>query len=235
MEAELKSVSEHMLMLGLDALAHANWHSNYDSFENRFWPELSVIQAAHAAEILVKARIAQEHPLLIFEQIPKPEPSAQLLTLEQLMANGRTYQYADLPGRLWASTGVQIPNLQKYLSFGRLRNTIQHFMSPHDDASVESIDFIYEVIDPFINQCWGLFAVDYNEDYEHPKYLVEGLIRRGVKFLISDEVVEAIQRNNVTFEWPETDGPYKKDMEDRIRIAQDRYKNETSKPARRLA
>ena len=71
MNPELESVYEHMLKLGLGALAHANYHSAYWAPENEEWGELSVLQAAHAAEILIKARIAQEHPLLIFEDFPK--------------------------------------------------------------------------------------------------------------------------------------------------------------------
>jgi hypothetical protein len=220
MDAELRSVSEHMLMLGLGALAHANWHANYDSHENRFWPELSVIQAAHAAEILVKARIAQEHPLLIFERLPKADDAANTrLSLSQLLETGRTYQYADLPNRLWATTGITVPNLQRYQSFGRLRNSIQHFTSPDRDVSLETVEFIYEVIDPFIHVCWGLFAVDYNEDYEHPKYLVEGLIRRGIRFLISAEVVEDVKKGYIDFEWPKGDEAYKEEMETRIEKA----------------
>ncbi len=174
-----------MRSLGLAALAHANWHANYLSTESDYWPEMSVIQAAHAAEILIKARIAQEHPLLIFEQLPKPKKD-ELLSVEDLIQTGRTYQYADLPHRLWATTGFVLTNLEKYQSFGRLRNAIQHFAPPNKDHASEAIDFIYEVIDPFINEAWGLFAVDYNEDYEHPKYLVEGLIRRGVPSSSSD-------------------------------------------------
>jgi hypothetical protein len=225
MEAELKLVSKHMLRLGLGALAHANWHANYFSTENDLWPEMSVIQAAHAVEILIKARIAQEHPLLIFEQLPKQDiASGDQLTLFRLMENGRTYQYSDLPHRLWATTGTQIPNMQKYQAFGRLRNTIQHFTSPNVDASGHAIEFIYEVIDPFINQCWGLFAVDYNEDYEHPKYLVEGLIRRGVPFLISPGVIQDIKNKNIDFEWPKGGIAYKKEMKSRISIAHEKAK-----------
>jgi hypothetical protein len=218
METELKEVHEHMLRLGLGALAHANWHSNFDNYENHFWPELSVLQAAHAAEILIKARIAQEHPLLIFEQLPKLDNSTQaLLSIDQLMENGRTYQYADLPGRLWATTGIRIPNLQKFQSFGRLRNTIQHFASPNKNCSFEAVNFIYEVIDPFINQCWGLFAVDYIDwDYDDVEkgYLVEGLIRSGVRFLISGKLAREIADGD--FEWPEGDDAYKQEMEARF-------------------
>jgi hypothetical protein len=99
-----------MLGLGLGALAHANWHANYHSFENDWWSELSVLQAAHAAEILIKARIAQQHPLLIFEHLPKPPAVKTRLSLEHLLEQGRTYQYSELPDRLWAATGIMIPN-----------------------------------------------------------------------------------------------------------------------------
>lgn len=57
-DAELKSVHEHMLRLALGALAHANWHAHFKSWDNDCWAELSVLQAAHAGEIFLKARIA---------------------------------------------------------------------------------------------------------------------------------------------------------------------------------
>ena len=101
MDDSLKSVHKNMVRLGLGALAHANWHAHYFSHENRVWSELSVIQAAHAAEILIKARIAQEHPLLIFEQMPKPNSElGPHLTYQKLVEQGRTFQYFDLPDRL---------------------------------------------------------------------------------------------------------------------------------------
>lgn len=70
MNPALKGIWEHMLDLGLGALAHANRHAAYAAMENERWPQLSVLQAAHAAELIIKARIAQEeHPLLIFEHL----------------------------------------------------------------------------------------------------------------------------------------------------------------------
>ncbi len=160
---ELEPVHQHMLALGLGALAHANWHSNYHSFENPHWADLSVLQAAHAAEILIKARIAQEHPLLIFDTLPKPDSATEsTLGLKELIEEGKTFQYSELPARLWAVTGITLPNLEKYRSFGRLRNAIQHFASPQDlNVSQETVSFIYSVIDPFINSCWGLFAMNH--------------------------------------------------------------------------
>jgi hypothetical protein len=216
-----------MLALGLGALAHANSHANYFSHENALWSELSVLQAAHAAEILIKARIAREHPLLIFEQLPKPTGSQEArLGFKQLIEHGRTYQYADLPNLLWATTGIRLQNLEVFQSFGRLRNAIQHFAFPDRDVSQDAVEFIFSVIDPFINQCWNLFAVDYNEDHEPYVYLVANLIRRGVPFLVSRGVIENLPYTDL--EWPNDVPTYRKRMERRFREAQRHY--EASKP-----
>lgn len=218
MEDELRSVHQHMLALGLGALAHANWHANYHSFENAHWSELSVIQAAHAAEILIKAKIAEEHPLLIFEHLPKADKSEEsILELKQLIEYGRTYQYADLPDRLWATTGYRLPNLETYRSFGRLRNAIQHFTSPKDhDLSQETLEFIFEVIDPLINECWGLFAIDYNEDHEPYAYFASGLISRRIHFLASPNLIKDEELRLVGIEWPENDEVYTAEMQRRF-------------------
>ena len=207
----MQKIWEHMRGLGLGALAHANWHANYHSFENSYWPELSVLQAAHAAEILIKARIAQEHPLLIFEQLPKVDAAdTGTMQLSQLIQRGRTAQFADLPDRLWATTGIRLPALARFKSFGRLRNTIQHFGVPDDtDLGLTATQFIFEVVDPFIHECWQLYAVDQNEDHEPYVYFVAGLIRRGVRFLVSPSVVEHIKHTEI--EWP-SDASYKRDM-----------------------
>jgi hypothetical protein len=213
---ELKRVPEHMLALGLGALAHANWHSNYMSFENDKWPELSVLQAAHAAEILLKARIAEEHPLLIFEQLPRStQVTDSFLELKHLFERAKTIQYSELPERLWATTGMKLENLEKYQSFGRLRNSIQHFAPPSEtDFSRETVDFIFEVIDPFIHGCWNLYAIDYNEDSEPYIYLIESLIRKGVKFLVSPNSVEDLK--HVDFEWPKDNLAYEREMKRRF-------------------
>lgn len=125
MNKELEEIPKHMLKLGLSALAHANRHACYWSIENDNWAELSVLQAAHAAEILIKARIAEEHPLLIFEQFPKI--SDEKVDMVTLFEKGKTIEWSDLPQRLWASAGIKLPNIEMLRSFGKLRNGIQHF------------------------------------------------------------------------------------------------------------
>ncbi|AWB66146.1 hypothetical protein C2869_06700 [Saccharobesus litoralis] len=216
MHPELNNVHEHMRELGVAALAHANWHANYHSWENDKWYELSVLQAAHAAEILIKARIAQEHPLLIFDKIPRStQVESGSLDFQALVQNAKTIQYSDLPERLWATTGIKIPNLELYKSFGALRNSIQHFAVP-GSFGCGTIDFIYKVIDPFINECWNLFAVDYNEDHEAYTYLIENLVRNKAKFLVSPECVSSL--SFVTYEWDD-DIAYRKEMNKRFRAA----------------
>lgn len=54
MQDELRSVHEHMIRLGRASLSHANYHSCFYSFEGEMWDEMSVLQAAHAAEFLLR-------------------------------------------------------------------------------------------------------------------------------------------------------------------------------------
>ena len=145
------------------------------------------MQAAHAAEILIKARIAQEHPLLIFERIPRPDAGGQdLLSFKKLLTEGRTYQYVDLPHRLWATTGIVLASTDNFLEFGRLRNAIQHFATPLDvDLSQRTLNFIFSVIDPFISACWGYYAIDYCEDTEPYVNFLKSIISREISFIIS--------------------------------------------------
>lgn len=186
---QLRDVYKNMLRHGLNALALANWHEHYMHLNET--SNMAVLSAAHAAEILIKARIAQEHPLLIFEHIPKVTQSkSKLLEFEDLFTNGRTLDYADLPARLWAATGITVPALERYKTFGKVRNAIQHF-APPGRLDTEVSAFIYEVIDPFIHSCWGLYAIDYNEDSERHAYLIKTLIQRGISFRISPDASES--------------------------------------------
>ena len=213
-------VHEHMMELGLFALRHSVYHAYCISYDNEMWSELSVLQAAHACEILIKARIAQEHPLLIFEDLPKSKSSKSgQLDLEALFENGRTYQYQDLNERLWATTGVEIPNLEIFKKFGKLRNSIQHFAAPtNQDLSQLTLEFIFEVIDPFINQCWGLFAVDYNEDPEPYEYLIPCLIDRKITFLVPEHLKKEISEGYIDIQWPKGSKIYNKEMKSRLNI-----------------
>jgi hypothetical protein len=208
-----------MCDLGLGALAHANRHSAYAAIDNASWNELAVIQAAHAAELLIKARIAQEHPLLIFDHLPKSSQAVGVhLDLEDLFSQGRTFQWSDLPERLWAATGILIPNKERFDSFGKLRNGIQHFGPPPGrDPSDETLRFVFEVIDPFINHCWGLFAIDYDEDDEPYIYFVHTVVAREIKFLVSPGSAATFEDWDV--DWSNVSDEYRSEMHSRVQQA----------------
>lgn len=219
MNPSLKGIWEHMRDLGLGALAHANRHAAYSAIENPRWPELSILQAAHAAELLIKARIAQEHPLLIFKEIPRSsQTSNSHLDAKDLFEKGKTIDWSALPERLWATTGIEIPNKENFVQFGKLRNGIQHFSPPPEcDATEESLRFVFEVVDPFINECWGLYAVDYDEDHEAYVYFVSALAHREIPFLVSPDAAKCFEHWEVA--WSEVSEAYKEEMHKRVNNA----------------
>ena len=187
MNPELAQVSDYMRDLGLGALTHALRLSFYYAPEWPAWPALSVLHAAHAAEILLKARIAQEHPLLIFDELPRSTQSETLLDFQLLFEKGKTLQFQDLPDRLWAATGIRLHNVEQYRKFGMLRNAIQHFAPPREvEPSDETLKFVFQVVDPFIHDNWGLFAIDFNEEHgDHYEHIFDSLVHRDIRPHIS--------------------------------------------------
>lgn len=188
MDNFFEMVSENMLELGLGALSHANYHAAYFNEANDKWGELSVIQAAHAAEILVKARIAQVHPLLIFKDLPSVS-NQQSLTIEKLSNDGRTIDWFDLPKVFKTITGCDFIKKDLFRDFGYTRNSLQHFgyflNSKNTSPSLETLKFIYSFIDPFINEHWGLFAIDFDEGMDSYEHLPISLINYEITFLVS--------------------------------------------------
>ncbi len=187
MQPALADIGDHMKELGLGALTHALRLSLYSDPNNPHWGDLSVLHAAHAAEILIKARIAMEHPLLIFEQIPKStQAGGPLLAFEDLLEKGRTIEFQDLPERLWATTGQLIRELDVYVAFGRLRNAIQHFASPAVNPSARTLEFVFKVLDAFVFENWGLYAIDFNEEFgDHYDHIFGTLVHWNVQPRIS--------------------------------------------------
>ncbi|HAH1076248.1 TPA: hypothetical protein HHG56_004799, partial [Escherichia coli] len=96
--------------------------------------------------------------------------------------------YSELPEKVWAATGKKINNLKLYNDFGKLRNSIQHFAAPNKDVSMLTSQFIYEVIDPFINAEWGMCAMDFCDDYEEYEYLIPVLANRNILFNVSQRI-----------------------------------------------
>ncbi|WP_129577800.1 MULTISPECIES: hypothetical protein [Sorangium] len=193
MNPALRGVAEHMKNLGLGALTHALRLSLYSTPENPSWGDLSVLHAAHAAEILIKSRLAAEHPLLIFTQIPKSTQTAgALLDFEDLFERGQTLDFQDLPERLWAATGIRLSRVDVFVKFGKLRNAIQHFAPPTVNPSARTLEFVFHVLDPFIFETWGLYAIDFNEEFgDHYEHIFDSLVRNNIRPLISPDAARA--------------------------------------------
>jgi hypothetical protein len=219
MNPELKGVWEHILEQATGALAHANRHSCYSDPDKPWWKQQAVLQAAHAAELMIKARIAQEHPLLIFETLPRPlSGQPALMDIKDLFERGKTYQWNELPARLWATTGLRLSNEERFQSFGRLRNMIQHFNVPaHRDIGGETIDFVFGVLDPFMNECWSLCAIDYDEDDSPYEYLTAAVVGRELLFNVSARAARAAGSWYVN--WDSMTPKYRKEMVRRVDAA----------------
>ncbi len=219
MNSEIKNIPKNILSLALGALATANYHAIYLDMANGTWAEQSVLQAAHAAELLIKAKISEKNPLLIFSDLPQDlMKNSKNVNIQNLVENARTYKYQDLPSLLWTITGTKLSNVETYKAFGRIRNAIQHFHPPEAmDFRKETLKFVFEVIDPLLKECWGLHAIDYNEDYETHQYFLEALINQGIEFNVSKDAAE--EYSKFSFAWPEGNDNYKKIMTTRLEEA----------------
>jgi len=197
MNPELKNISQHILDLGIGVLSQAQRNSLYSSFSSDSRLDegvFGVLQAAHAAELIIKAAIADQHPLLIFSTLPKSaKVDGSFLSLNDLFESAKTIQYFDLPEKLWATTGYKIEDLETFHSFGKLRNCIQHFTTPDRDIRLETSQFIYQVIDPILEHFWDDYAVEYVDLESYEDDVFEILSARGLKVRYPDSMRESAE------------------------------------------
>jgi hypothetical protein len=156
---------------------------------NEHWALMSVLNAAHAGELFIKAIVAKEHPLLIFKDIfTLDDNRSDALDIAALLQKGRTHEFEKLPQVLWVATGTRLPNPECYERLRKVRNSIQHFCAPEEeDFSDLALEFIYTIIDPLIAEHFGLYAIEHHEDYAVSyDYVVAQLLRSGLKFSIPD-------------------------------------------------
>lgn len=192
MHENLERVPEHLMKLGIGMLAQAQKNSLYTGRASYLDEGVfAVLQAAQSAEILIKAAIAQEHPLLIFSKVPSSKlVDGELLSIEHVFEKGQTIKYCDLPEKLWAVTGYKLQEQDTFLHFGKLRNTIHHFALPNDEVDLrrETIQFIYKVIDPLLKHFWKGSALNHFDIFDsmddiQAKLLIYGIDvgKEGVK------------------------------------------------------
>ena len=169
---------------GLALLGRAIVNVTFSEAGNPYAHAMGVVHAAHAAEIILKARIAEEHPLLIFTKLPKPDlQSKSVLSPARLLAEGRTLSYEELPDALWSATGYRLRKQPEFYAFGKLRNTITHLAVPQDDFLADkTFRFCFQVIAPAIWNFWKADIFDKIGEYDDgaEEYVVKQLKRHKI-------------------------------------------------------
>lgn len=204
MHEALKAIPARILDVATGALIQANHHAVFHDPGMDHWTDISILNAATAGELFLKAIVAKEHPLLIFRDLFQlDDPLNDDLTIEHVIQRGRTYNFEQLPKLLWVATGERLPDLDSFNRLRQARNAIQHFCSPADAGDLRhlALSFIYRNIDPLINRHFGLCAVEYHEDtsigYDH---IVACVVRNELLFSVPDnfEVTEVDLRRVVS-------------------------------------
>lgn len=188
MHAGLKSIPARILDVAIGALTQANQHAVYYDPGMEHWTDMSIMNAATAGELFLKAIIAKEHPLLIFRDLFQlDDPINKDLTIEHIIEKGRTYNFEHLPKLLWVSTGERLPDVDSFERLRKARNAIQHFCSPGETSDLRTLalEFLYKNIDPLINKHFDLCAIEHHEDISIGyDYVVETVIQNELFFSI---------------------------------------------------
>jgi len=209
---DLGSLALDMIKQGMASLWNGTFYAYSDGPDCHNWGELAVIQAAHAAELLMKARIVQENFAHIFTKNPDLK---KLSSKTELFEKFKTIGWSELPGHLKKYANITIPHVNKYRDFGKLRNVIYHLsIHPYIEPRMATLKFIFEVVDPFINDNWGLFAIDCGADYEPYSYLPKILVESGILFRVSRE--SAIAYNEWDIDWSKVKKRHREEMLTRI-------------------
>jgi hypothetical protein len=181
---DARKIATHMKDFGLCLLGRSVLDVTFAQMEgiNPYTYAMGVVRCAHAAEIIIKARIAEEHPLLIFTKLPKLNPKTRgLLDIGALLAEGQTLMYSNLPTALWGATGYRMTNLEQFERFGRIRNMIMHLAVPRLDLPGETFRFAFRVLRPMIYDFWksDIFrdCIERNNFGDEGEYVIEQLRR----------------------------------------------------------
>lgn len=181
MHESLKGISDKILELATGALKRANTDAVYFDPGMEHRQSLAPLAAAHAGELVLKALIAKEHPLLLLSNIGEKTTNDEI-DLDWLLKNGRTHDFSKLPSVLWATSGIRVPNIDCYRRIAEIRNQIQHFVDDRDaDVQYDCLQFIYSIIDPLLHEHFGIIACEFHED-EFDDHVIGCLLSHQIKF-----------------------------------------------------
>jgi hypothetical protein len=185
MHPDTREVAKHMREFGLTVLGRAGYQCTFSEMGTPYAHAMAVGFAGHGAELVIKARIADEHPLLIFDTVPKSGSTKDLLSFKELFENGRTIQYNELPEALWAATGIRMEHIEQFQQFGKYRNAIMHFAVAAGDWSSDTLEFLMEVMEPLVQQFWGESLISYIDIWDEVTvsegYFEAALNSRGIE------------------------------------------------------
>lgn len=171
----IKDVPKNMRLTGMFLFRSAFMEALYGH------TPMCIVHAAHAAEILLKARIAQEHPLLIFSKLPKPNGNSRNPSLIDLLEKGRTFSYEELPDQLWNTTGIKIEFIDQYKKFGKLRNQIIHFsIASVNQLDILTLKYSLQLLDPLIEDFWGKSVIEFIKRDPDPTLQYQSLFQTGI-------------------------------------------------------
>ncbi|MEM1237772.1 MAG: hypothetical protein AAGI10_12430 [Pseudomonadota bacterium] len=187
MHPSLVGLSDKILGLATDALRRANTDAVFFDPGMEHRQTLAPLAAAHAGELVLKALIAREHPLLLFKNLGEKSTNDEI-NLDWLLAHGRTHDFSRLPSVLWASAGIELPNLDSFKRIAKRRNQVQHFLdNSQGDVQQECLDFIYGNLDPLLDEHFGLCACEYHED-QFPDYVIGCLLAHEIRFSVPTDL-----------------------------------------------
>lgn len=176
MASQMREFGLHMIGKGVVNATFSEQGSPYSH-------AMGVVHVANGFEILIKSKIVEEHPLLVFTKIPK-ETNTQdgNIKFQDLIEHGQTIMYSELPERLWATTGYKIEPISLYNEFGKIRNQIIHFAVPQISLSDLTLNFTFKVIEKTINQWWDTTILEYAMEYDHDycQYVFKELQRLNI-------------------------------------------------------
>jgi len=148
---------------------------------------ICIVHAAYAAEILLKARIAEEDPLLMFDKLPTPpKGSNDDISLIELLETGHSLSYSKLPNQLEKTTGIKIERLEQYQEFGIIRNQIIHLSIANTKKAADELTLLYslQLLDPLVESFWSRSVIDFIKNdylYDMDAFLSSGLLEERIK------------------------------------------------------
>jgi hypothetical protein len=164
-------MASQMRDFGLYMVAKGVVNATFNEDGNPYSHAMGIVHVAHGFEILIKSKIVEEHPLLVFTKFPKEGNLKDgNIRFEDLIEHGQTIMYSELPERLWATTGYKTDPIALYNDFGKVRNQIIHFAVPSISLSNLTLNFAFQVIEKAINEWWDTSLLEYALDYEDVYY-----------------------------------------------------------------